>query len=191
MPYMQRLTWGGIALHAGNLPGYSASHGCMRLPAEFARKLYAITHVGMTVFIIDQPASPRIAPTALNVFGTDALSKAETQVQWQPERSTRGPLSILVSARDNMAIVLRNGVVIGSSKITVAEPVLGTYAYVLQAGKPDELRWLRIDFGGDETGSLIKPQEWTRFTVPSDFTSKIRTILEMWLCFPLPPQRRA
>ncbi len=37
MPYMQRLTWGGIALHAGGLPGYPASHGCIRLPSEFAR----------------------------------------------------------------------------------------------------------------------------------------------------------
>jgi hypothetical protein len=36
MPYMQRLTWQGVALHAGNLPGYPASHGCIRLPKEFA-----------------------------------------------------------------------------------------------------------------------------------------------------------
>jgi hypothetical protein len=40
MPYMQRLTWGGIALHAGGLPGYPASHGCIRLPSEFARQLF-------------------------------------------------------------------------------------------------------------------------------------------------------
>src|SRR5687768_6183890 len=39
MPYMQRLTWKGVALHAGNLPGYPASHGCVRLPMEFAKKL--------------------------------------------------------------------------------------------------------------------------------------------------------
>lgn len=43
MPYMQRLTWDGIALHAGNLPGYPASHGCIRLPMAFAKKLYGIT----------------------------------------------------------------------------------------------------------------------------------------------------
>src|ERR1700728_3889617 len=40
MPHMQRLTWTGIAMHAGNLPGYPASHGCVRLPDDFAQKLY-------------------------------------------------------------------------------------------------------------------------------------------------------
>src|SRR3546814_12301464 len=40
MPYMQRLTWSGIAMHAGNLPGYPASHGCIRLPLDFAERLY-------------------------------------------------------------------------------------------------------------------------------------------------------
>jgi len=51
MPYMQRLTWGGIALHAGGLPGYPASHGCVRLPSEFARQLFEVTSTGMTVVV--------------------------------------------------------------------------------------------------------------------------------------------
>src|SRR5688500_9551277 len=46
MPYMQRLTWGGVALHAGDLPGYPASHGCIRLPRAFARLLYDVSHMG-------------------------------------------------------------------------------------------------------------------------------------------------
>jgi L,D-transpeptidase catalytic domain len=48
MPYMNRLTWSGIALHAGQLPGYPASHGCVRLPKEFAERLYCVTRLGMT-----------------------------------------------------------------------------------------------------------------------------------------------
>jgi lipoprotein-anchoring transpeptidase ErfK/SrfK len=48
MPYMQRLTWDGIALHSGNLPGYPASHGCVRMPDGFARRLFAETELGMT-----------------------------------------------------------------------------------------------------------------------------------------------
>lgn len=56
MPYMQRLTWGGIAIHAGHLPGYPASHGCVRLPLATARALYALTRTGSTtVVIIDGP----------------------------------------------------------------------------------------------------------------------------------------
>ena len=51
MPFMQRLTWDGVAMHAGRLPGYPASHGCVRLPAEFARGLFDITHRNETVVI--------------------------------------------------------------------------------------------------------------------------------------------
>ncbi len=53
MPFMQRLTWDGIALHAGRIPGYPASHGCVRLPLAFAEKLYAETSRGMLVVIAD------------------------------------------------------------------------------------------------------------------------------------------
>ena len=53
MPYMQRLTTKGIAIHAGDLPGYPASHGCIRLPNEFAKQLYGITEIGTQVMITD------------------------------------------------------------------------------------------------------------------------------------------
>lgn len=64
MPYMQRLTWTGIALHAGKLPGYPASHGCIRLPLAFAKQLYQITRKGALVLVvnrrIDLPSAERI-----------------------------------------------------------------------------------------------------------------------------------
>lgn len=53
MPFMQRLTWDGIALHAGYNPGHAASHGCVRMPKEFSEKLYGITKVGTRVIITD------------------------------------------------------------------------------------------------------------------------------------------
>src|SRR5688572_14575439 len=59
MPNMQRLTWKGIALHAGKLPGYPASHGCIRLPMQFSSLLFGATEMGMTVVITDIPAVPR------------------------------------------------------------------------------------------------------------------------------------
>ncbi|HEY0085828.1 MAG TPA: L,D-transpeptidase family protein [Allosphingosinicella sp.] len=52
MPFMQRLTWGGVALHAGRVPGYPASHGCIRLPRAFAKKLYGITGFSSTAVIV-------------------------------------------------------------------------------------------------------------------------------------------
>ena len=57
MPYTERLTWGGVALHAGGLPGYPSSHGCVHLPLEFAKLLFGITTLGTLVIIADgEPA---------------------------------------------------------------------------------------------------------------------------------------
>jgi hypothetical protein len=54
MPFMQRLTWDGIALHAGRIPGQPASHGCVRLPLEFSEQLFEVTDREMTVVIADE-----------------------------------------------------------------------------------------------------------------------------------------
>ncbi|TZF89519.1 L,D-transpeptidase family protein [Cognatilysobacter lacus] len=54
MPYMQRLTWDGVALHAGHIPGFPASHGCVRLPKEFAADLFQVTERGGRVIIADE-----------------------------------------------------------------------------------------------------------------------------------------
>jgi L,D-transpeptidase-like protein len=59
MPYMQRITWSGIALHAGVLPGHPASHGCIRLPRDFAVELYRLTKVGARVVVTRGDPSPR------------------------------------------------------------------------------------------------------------------------------------
>lgn len=53
MPFMQRLTWDGVALHAGQIPGYPASHGCVRLPKQFAEKLFEVTEHGVNVVVAD------------------------------------------------------------------------------------------------------------------------------------------
>ncbi len=58
MPYMQRITWSGIAMHAGKLPGYPASHGCVRMPSDFAEHLYDLTKVGMRVIIARNDVQP-------------------------------------------------------------------------------------------------------------------------------------
>jgi lipoprotein-anchoring transpeptidase ErfK/SrfK len=64
MPYMQRLTWQGVALHAGSLPGYPASHGCIRLPRSFAKKLYRLTDYSTSVTVTrERPASAKEALT--------------------------------------------------------------------------------------------------------------------------------
>jgi hypothetical protein len=58
MPFMQRITWSGIALHAGPIPGHPASHGCVRMPFGFAEQLFGVTRIGMRVVIVRDDVSP-------------------------------------------------------------------------------------------------------------------------------------
>jgi L,D-transpeptidase-like protein len=77
MPHMQRLTWSGIALHGGALPGHPASHGCIRLPFEFAGRLFDVTKVGMRVIVAPGDAAPvAVAQPALFPKGSDADAEA-------------------------------------------------------------------------------------------------------------------
>ena len=62
MFYQERLTWDGVALHAGGLPGYPESHGCIHLPIQFARELFKITSLGGTVVVTGRAGAPVRAP---------------------------------------------------------------------------------------------------------------------------------
>lgn len=150
MPYMQRLTWGGVALHAGKLPGYPASHGCIRLPLEFARLLYGVTHHGMTVVITRRPGVPRAAPAdELLAKAVIPASQAST-MWWNPGRSPNGPLSIIISGADKRLMVLRNGVTIGTSQVEVDGGINWTTAYVLNGVTEGKRVWARIALPGQD-----------------------------------------
>ena len=150
MPLMQRLTWSGVAMHAGNLPGYPASHGCIRLPEAFAEHLYDITKLGMTVVITDQDNLPRIAPTPsfLTEPNQSSAQDVASAVIWSPELSRRGPLSIVVSGADKRLVVLRNGILIGSSPVTITAPITAPRAYTLRALDENGFHWLQIPLLG-------------------------------------------
>ena len=77
MPHMQRLTWSGIALHGGALPGYPASHGCIRMPYDFAERLFGMTRLGMRLIVAPRYAVPvTIEHQALFQPKTGALAAA-------------------------------------------------------------------------------------------------------------------
>jgi hypothetical protein len=82
MPHMQRITWNGIALHGGPLPGYAASHGCVRLPFGFAERLFDKTRIGMRVIVSPNDAAPvEISHPALLVPNRDALAAAPARAE--------------------------------------------------------------------------------------------------------------
>src|SRR5258708_36043928 len=81
MPHMQRVTWSGIALHGGALPGYPASHGCVRMPFDFAARLFDATQLGLRVIMAPTDVAPiEIAHPVLFLSkpGAGALAAART-----------------------------------------------------------------------------------------------------------------
>ena len=80
MPNMQRITWNGVALHGGPLPGYAASHGCVRMPYGFAEKLFDRTWIGMRVIISPNDAAPvEFSHPALFVPNAEAMAAAPAE----------------------------------------------------------------------------------------------------------------
>jgi len=81
MPHMQRLTWNGIAFHGGPLPGYPASHGCVRMPYRFAKKMFDQTRIGMRVIVSPEDTTP------VDFLHAELLEPDAAAVAAAPERA--------------------------------------------------------------------------------------------------------
>ena len=99
MPHMQRITWSGIALHGGPLPGYPASHGCIRMPYDFAERLFGETRLGMRVIIAPGDAVPiEIAHPALFSPKPDAGAHAAALAADEVEATRKADEARIASA---------------------------------------------------------------------------------------------
>src|SRR5882762_8997847 len=88
MPNMQRITWNGIALHGGPLPGYAASHGCVRMPYGFAEKLFETTRIGMRVIISPNDAEPvEFSHPALFVPNREVIAAVPAKAEALPREA--------------------------------------------------------------------------------------------------------
>jgi hypothetical protein len=184
MPFMQRLTWTGVALHAGRVPGYPASHGCVRLPLEFAKKLFGVTALGMTVVVAAEHSAPALAhpgwlaPPVAAVAPADgegaplppAPAPTDAAFEWHPERSPTGPLTLLLSTADRRVRVLRNGIEIGNAPLALSGPTpAGTVVLQLQAGARAEpsrfvpgrprLNWIRVQLDPPVASDAVAPED--------------------------------
>jgi len=178
MPFMQRLTWRGVALHGGNLPGYPASHGCIRLPHRFAELLYGVTRLGMTVIVTDAAQMPRLAPFDGSIASGPAAAPESTDTtEWHPERAPSGPVSIVISAADRRIVVLRNGREIGSAPVTIAGSVTTTTAYVLREADPAGAHWLTVPLSGEPVAEPVAADFWQRFAVDSGFRAAVAQVV--------------
>jgi hypothetical protein len=106
MPFMQRITWSGIAMHAGVLPGYPASHGCIRMPMAFAVKMYGWTKMGARVVVTPGEMTPASFSHPLLVtqkvvpqpVAADPIKKPETSVASLDLRSSVGHMQPVIDA---------------------------------------------------------------------------------------------
>ena len=171
MPNMQRLTWTGIAMHSGQLPGYPASHGCIRLPFDFSQLLFNATTKGGTVVVGDgKTPTPHFASNpglmlAPKDFTPEMLHPiAANEYDWHPERSETGPITIVVSAADGALYVYRNGNPIGRGAVQITgQGPLGSNVFTLlegSTGKPSQLapgrearKWMRV--ASDPSGPRV------------------------------------
>lgn len=174
MPYQERLTWGGVALHAGSLPGYPSSHGCIHLPYEFSKKLFEVTELGGTVVITE--GSDSELTDSHQVQFVDGESG---DIDWRPHDSPSGPVSILYSEADKAILVVRNGVLIGRGAAhhsPFAQKPKGTYTYVLDGWIHDQKsgetipHWHQVD--GPADSHLLKTASHLKMD------SRLRHIIE-------------
>jgi hypothetical protein len=180
MPYMERLTWSGVAMHAGNLPGYPASHGCIRMPLAFAKLLYGTTARGMTVVITDLDGVPRFAPTP-DLLQSETATKAEDAggAIWEPQKSSSGPVSLILSAADHRLVALRNGVLIGSTPVNIKGSVTETTAYSLSKIDQQGYHGMELPLPGQRWDGVreLPLSERARVTMPDSFRSALDALL--------------
>jgi len=185
MPFQQRLTWMGVAMHAGNLPGYPASHGCVRMPLEFAKKLFTATPMGGTVIIAGNHGEPYKRPPA-GVLAPALTGGAPAPVvpiaagldySWNPELSPGGPVSIIISTGDQQVVVLRNGKEIGRAKATVAQAASQAQVMTLTGGpKP---QWIQVGVTDLASGpaEIVSTEGVERMHLPQGFVTAMRSVM--------------
>jgi hypothetical protein len=187
MPFQQRLTWKGVALHAGNLPGYPASHGCVRLPMEFSKLLFRTTTLGGTVVIAGskgepakRPAAGVLAPTSLKGFGAVALPLGDKQeYSWHPELSPSGPTSIIISTGDQRVVVLRNGVEIGRARAVVRQDSTESQVLTLTGSPGRKARWVQVGVQdvAPEDAAIISTRGVEQMQLPAEFVTHMRSVM--------------
>ena len=184
MPYMERVTWGGIALHAGDLPGYPDSHGCVRLPLEFSKLLFGVTMKGATVIIADTHSAPATTVHPGLFFsqtGQESEPIADGKFDWNPDTSASGPVSMIVSSADKTVYVYRNGVEIGRAGIPnpeVVSPLNDLVFSALQGTDADgHLRWAQVTAAGESKSNQSIFLAAQKSGLPPAFLDKAKSVI--------------
>jgi hypothetical protein len=133
MPHMQRITWSGIALHGGPLPGHPASHGCVRMPYDFARRLFGMTKLGLRVIVAPSDVTPVeiVHPALFPVqphAGTVAAARA-AEVDEATSKADQAKLAAVTASREAARAMMRvaeNWKLAAEAQLTAADRAAAT-----------------------------------------------------------------
>jgi lipoprotein-anchoring transpeptidase ErfK/SrfK len=155
MPYMQRITWSGVALHQGVLPGHPASHGCIRLPTAFAQRLWSLTRLGARVVVArsdivpvefthaalfvpkakaSEPKTAQAAPIEPNVIEPNSVELRPARVETAVSSATRdnalpaGPVALALPPVIKVSAMLKTADAAGgtATAAVAAQPYAGS-----------------------------------------------------------------
>ncbi|MDQ0504762.1 L,D-transpeptidase [Xanthobacter agilis] len=183
MPFTERLTWSGVALHAGGLPGYPSSHGCVHLPLTFAKLLFSATHIGTPVIIADSHTAPQsvLHPGLIMSEGLEQQLAVDATGSGAPEdmAGAGAAVSMVASAADRSLTVLQGAQAVIQGPISIANPsaALGNVVYVLASasGTP---RWTAISYEGGTAPAGAAQQALARITVDPSINRQVAALVK-------------
>ncbi|MEW5423689.1 L,D-transpeptidase [Amorphus sp. 3PC139-8] len=191
MPYTERLTWSGVALHAGNLPGYPTSHGCIHLPLAFSKDLFGITQLGTPVIVADSHSGPSdlLDPGLLLPEDGDSEALAKTIMtdgdkadpDAAPASAAAVPASVIASAADQKIYVMENGELTFEGPISFKDgPPIGSTVYLMKATSPGaSATWTAIRYetaDGSEEPDVPTADPLQRITADADVRQRLVTL---------------
>jgi hypothetical protein len=194
MPFMERLTWQGVALHAGNLPGYPASHGCIRLPLEFAKLLFSVTTLGTPVVVAEGNIDPGdmqhpglLISDALEDLARGAVKTVAAKSP-HPEGATtqtHEASSFVISTAERKITAFVNGKESFTAPVTLQSPdkPFGTHAFTLTGADSDprHLKWLAIGLDAGQNAAfasaLLASETFRRVDLAPETAQRVSALM--------------
>lgn len=184
MPFMQRITWSGVALHQGHVTGRPASHGCIRLKADVAQKLFSYTPIGCRVIITDKPIEPqRFHSTRLFAAHPRALRLATVNEMppVTPLESPRvGHVALFISAKENKLFMRQNFQPIFESDIHIdGSAPLGTHLFTAMRINKDDgaVQWSQVTMPESHLPVLDPRSAIERISIPAEARREVARAL--------------
>lgn len=174
MPNTERLTWDGVCLHAGGLPGYPSSHGCVHLPLEFSARLFETTHMGTPVIIANETSAPTdvihpgiaLSGDAQQMIAQELARERAKKNKALPhadeQHSDRVPTaSVMVSGADHQSYLFKDGKIIDQQAVSIADPEqpLGTHILVLKTLQGKHPSWNSVAIRHADSTHTVKPTD--------------------------------